>query len=950
MIELVKSYDFIKEITPKVVELTKEHLLKSAENLEDDLSKVEINSDHIHPSVIGQEKSGLIIFTWLYKHLHKDDLKTYVGIYQPSIRKASLIFTDDRNIAVVNASVNSDHTLLAFSSVTRKHKAGYVSPGESGDIYQSYVAEIKPQNRIFSLNIEWRTLQKVMFIDSPSGSKVFHMLFFHHKESISLYHIPMSSASEDGHMMSKLPTTQQVVRQFLWSQFDQSSQRLYYIKLSPDEEDLAVPFLVVVQFRSNGEMHYDLNVTLPIQMSMGLMSQQAVYFEHYLSTCVSSSLLNLNVLTANSGLFYICYQYPPSEPFPHNISTDDDSSRESTPEIRATDSSVTYDVLCIHSGYSVRCSSMVETAKLTNSEQSRVSFFMFNDYLMVFLPGSFLHVLDISNEHDPVHNILIKTPSLLPSIAGWDIASNGSVLLSVGLQNIFNSGPTLLWENKTQSAYNVEPNMRSLITLFSNSNPATRLAILHASVVHLKESKVTRKVIERICLDPANMETADLIKEYLIAAPYYHLKKSVAHQFDLKPFPFTSQEVWRGQCERDENGNRIVFLYYKKFKSDLLNQILKQLSRNREDFWINIRSNLHLEGDKNFYRFHLHSLNSAAVDMDSSIRRSSNFSSYSQSRQSMSTTNERSSTSRNLQHAVRVNEKNDESKKENPKQSQLPREIDSTKAAERQRSEDAYKKYITVDKLVKHITKIQGSEVKPKAIKMSREYAEIRGKIMRSLWKCVMKSLNFSTDASVISVSLHLKPSQHEAALFQIVERLKIVSDQLCFPGFHNMNQVFCLLGFRYLSRYQFSQYLEAKIFDIYPGFVKRVLCEVPNDEEYLKMKIQIASCLGKEDAISALKVWDHPIGNRYIAQQHISRVNVDNTTFSLGGAPTSFDEEPSEQFVPLHTLIEAMKVGNQQSKRGWGRPNMQLTEEDFDAVAVAALTETESLRNICID
>ena len=214
-------------------------------------------------------------------------------------------------------------------------------------------------------------------------------------------------------------------------------------------------------------------------------------------------------LTDALGSFYLCYQYPPGEKGSECSDVTSVSSTESSSITTSTTGSVNYTVCCFHGAYSVHCSYSVAT----NGGGTGILFSLFNDYLVVFLPGCFLHLLDVSCRHEPVHNLLLHVDmGLLPELP---LSGNSPPLLStIPLHS--NRGSkldtccTIIMDNNSTKCYTLELSTQGLLKYFLLVKPPTRLAILHAATVHFNLKRFTQEILKRACQDSANVETTDI--------------------------------------------------------------------------------------------------------------------------------------------------------------------------------------------------------------------------------------------------------------------------------------------------------------------------------------------------------------------------------------------------------------------------------------------------------
>ena len=589
MVEFVEKFDFLASVT--------EDLKKQAEGL---------SLEEINPKVVGSERNGVLLYTWYKKQTkHPSAWRTLVSSYDTKKNVSRTLFSHNDRIDIVHASVNQTLIILAFTVRERQVIDGNDGSEEKGDIFKSYIAEIRPQKRIFSLNIEWHTYQKVQFLyHANEPMKEIYMLFIHHKESIGLYCIPVAKLGDNGFVMSSQPKTDQIVREFLWSKFDPLEQRLFYVQLHAQDEEEQEGSLTfnAVQFDSRGKYTYILSFQLPFSLKMELMREKVQYYDRYLNPCLSNRNVNIETLTSNKGALMICYQHQQetigeergSTPGPEDETISLSTSIQSNYH-------VSYTIFCMHGGYSFTCkvSLNVEIAI-----KSQMLFTLFGDYLMVLLPGHFIHLLDCGSEHEPSHHIFLSENDCP---MGPLISLKGTLFSTATWVSPMQHG-TILYENFSQKSYKVSFKPRTLLNTFSTSRHAsTRMAILHAAVVHIKDISFNKKLIECLCQDPANLECSDLIQEYLIASSYSHIKQQLSYAF-LRPFPFTSLDSFRGHLERNRESHRAVYLRYKKFSKDMIDIILYLLKDKDMDFWKTLKQTLKMSQDSNMKRFPLSSL------------------------------------------------------------------------------------------------------------------------------------------------------------------------------------------------------------------------------------------------------------------------------------------------------------------------------------------------------
>lgn len=101
-----------------------------------------------------------------------------------------------------------------------------------------------------------------------------------------------------------------------------------------------------------------------------------------------------------------------------------------------------------------------------------------DNYMMVFIPGYFTHLLDIAPVHEPYCHILLTSPLV------------HNQRFDMNLVPIFNDND-LVMNLKTLEIFSLAVTKSHLVDTFkSESHLDNRLAIIHYLLVHMKESDV----------------------------------------------------------------------------------------------------------------------------------------------------------------------------------------------------------------------------------------------------------------------------------------------------------------------------------------------------------------------------------------------------------------------------------------------------------------------------
>nr|XP_022297086.1 uncharacterized protein LOC111106637 isoform X2 [Crassostrea virginica] len=258
----------------------------------------------------------------------------------------------------------------------------------------------------------------------------------------------------------------------------------------------------------------------------------------------SDSYLNMVVLTLPNGTFCICYQRmdtpytvdrrspvkrpkksPGSNPSPHSVHSLSESDEETT--------DVNYYICMVHHAKCV--------TGLPYSRKYELNFFWHGDYLMVMLPGHFVHLLNVGIEFEPCQHILLHDRSIASVIRNGDFKVTGShdsnPSISVELSLLVTAAVklhlsnTILYEiqrdyptafpgisfydNRNGEVWRIVVNMEMLVQLFIHCYMSTtRARLLH--YVLTRDFSLIKRLFEMLSNDIPSSEVPALMAEYLI--------------------------------------------------------------------------------------------------------------------------------------------------------------------------------------------------------------------------------------------------------------------------------------------------------------------------------------------------------------------------------------------------------------------------------------------------
>ena len=252
----------------------------------------------------------------------------------------------------------------------------------------------------------------------------------------------------------------------------------------------------------------------------------------------------------------------------------------------------------------------------------------------------------------------------------------------------------------------------------------------------------------------------------------------------------------------------------------------------------------------------------------------------------------------------------------------------ATKKGDDSKSGEDFLTQLVVENVSAHILKCFPRESKSRVQNICIEYASCRGKVVRSLWRCLTKVLGYPQESEIYSHPLAKTSKATDFALFQMLERLYMNIRKLCFPQFRSMQNVFIALGYRCLPNYLFRQYFRSSVFIATPEFISRFIAEVPDDEESTTIKVDLVTSLPKDVAKPIIMKWNHPAAKRFMTQELVGKFDFIGI-FNVNGSMMARAGErvpESGRFLPTETFLRLINLPDFASSR--------LTEDEWEFLA----------------
>ncbi|XP_061187577.1 protein pigeon-like isoform X1 [Saccostrea echinata] len=884
--------------------------------------------DSEHPRILNQEKNGIILFTWDdVTQTSKGAICTHVGFYDPTKKSHEVIWIYNQRARIVSCSINQGRSLLAFTVIGRDDSFTAKIPGK--DVYSVFLAETQATStRVFSLNLERQHFIKVQFLyDSQTSDRESHLMVMLHRESVGLYHIRLGRVGEKGVVMRDQPKTEQLIKRFFWCQWDMLHQRLYYLQyVKRGEGDKAhiAPSISCIQFYQNSQHDNILDIPIEFPFPHIKTSSKFHYSSDHLDCGIPDSYLNMVVLTLANGTFCICYQkmvspYTVDRRSPvkrAKISPGPNPSPLSAHSLSDTDEEtvdLNYYICMVHHAKTLHgC-----VTGLPYSRKYRLHFSWHGDYLMVLLPGHFVHLLNVGIEFEPCQHILLHERSIKGNITSIHrnvdsgvtmVTGNGeshddsvaaildvSVLSSAAekLNNLSNTSlyeiqrdspmGTCFYDNSSGEVWKVHVNMETLIQVFVHCYMSTtRAALLHYVLTRTRDFFLIKRLFEMLSNDIPSSEVPALMAEFLIVTTY----SSMRRQFDreiLKLVPFTASDTFRGQFEKSYEGERIARISYSPLVCvNIASKSAKDRTRKQgsvgDDLWDILRHHLRWMQVEELVRFSHESVKSL-MEARAQSRNKEGAGQGTKSEDQFffsSFHGHKSRSNRSESPAPGTTTFNNNMKRVRPDTvlGTAPPFLQGNNISNcSEMAMDMTKELFTT-----HLNKYLRKEARSKGHSVAKEYIACQIQQSRQLchllWNLRGPLLPY-TDLDFLP-NLTDPSSDDEYELFQLFERYYQTCQDLSFPLPQGFISYFTALGYRNLNTSLFLQYVDHGVLQLTGEFMAQVLADIQDTKEGVRMKQQIISRLPQNLAEECYREWNNPLCQRYFAHKQVSNILQD--------------------------------------------------------------------------
>lgn len=850
LLRFVETFNFKKYVEECVVPS------EDPESAEDTLQ-----SAHI----VGQSRNGEILFAW-DRNNNDGDLVTVVGVYSPQGKTHKVVYLHDCKTNICNASINIEKTLLAF---TIKESAAAYEEDES--MYDSFIAEIQPQGRVFTLNIPTPDFRSLQFMHasnhSPPKSRLMskntltsHLLVVIPQVLISLYHFKMQQIIL-GAVMLDHPKQEIIQKNFAWYQWDPHTQWLYYARFeaTSSKASMSGKHSLLLNCENFSVPNHPLvfTISLPLPYSEHLYSSVRTYYDSPFSFVLPVREMNLQVLYRRDGFWCACLQHCTGK------AIDRTNSDGSSSEGRKID----YSIYIIHNGHMLY--GQVPLTELS-SEAMYIHFMLVGCFVAAYIPDVMLHLLNVGPQVDPCHHLTFGSDYSSFVIAeavstGADLEEQGS-----GTSSILESVPCLAIATSGSLAGDYDPavvdcdasiiyectlNVPAFFCLFKSCNETVlKEDILHLMAVGFRHHGTALSMIEHICQTPLAMWDHKLFAEFIISSSYanvyFDCKKLFARQL-----PLTTARTYHGKVSKYDDGRNKALLKVMQIPN-FIKQLLVQSDQSlvmaspdellnydptRSQPFENLCFNAVLSQPE-FRRLELKSLPARLNDGQRAAEPSPGGARPQKSGKKAMASSHHSSgtTTGGLMHKFSATFGRKSGTHASPnRSSHNPLDMLTFLCRDEDVEEQLTLEASTVrEQLVASLSKGLPLRSRNTAYNMVATYYNELQKQCCSLLLVIWQSLGFSSDNHPLNTSLCRSPTTKERILFELLEAYQLALLDLGLPlpmGFHTL---FISIGYLALDKVQFLQYLRNGVFTPTKKFVELLLEDC--DEEDAKAIFQV--------------------------------------------------------------------------------------------------------------
>ncbi|CAB3363663.1 Hypothetical predicted protein [Cloeon dipterum] len=894
--------------------------MSSQESLEEKFNKLLFDtnkcSNAANWKVLGQEQDGFVL-SWESKDGMLKDSHTRVGFVDLEYKNLKILHNFGEKRCLVQATVNKNKSLIGYTVKT------------GNDLYEIFLTSVheRKENRISSsptqaaIQFLHRTKDPVFTTDDIKLKEKF--LVFMHQQNITLNQVELSKTANDKWFQSSSISSDIIVRQFSWAQWDPHLQSLFYVsvkatpsRLMQGEEDEfervprpPQPSLSCLQFHDDLPHETVLNIPLNLPEGtappVGLPGPENQYCENPVPLKIHDNTLELSIICNSKGLAYVCHHYIYY-------------GKEGDVEIDEDDCvNFAYSVTALHHCCVIEC--VISDVPANLAYNVLPTFVLHGEqHLLVFASDLFTHLLDVGSAHEPCNHVIISPPltlPLYPSPLNNAPVKLGALMLDLSSLEMF--------------TVKVTKSQLSMSFRFDHSCQ-NRIAILHQLLQHYHDYETVSDLMKWLVKSESrNLTTAKLIQELLVGTAYANATRNIPNDalplISILPLTTASKQPRAG----------VVWLQQKELWNTAMTLLSPQqrLVPYRADTWTRLWDAAHSKPSERFSPSHVADklMLSLLCYQPEALSRSSTPLSPGAGICSISSA---------LPDLVRSSR---EGGKENFN-SQLPFQESETCTASKQE----YVVAVNLRELSMHLLKgaTQGPRpifcpspmhVHAVATRFVGAQLEASRQVCRLLAACAGVEVQKHGDKGFLLID-QLDENRRKA-LFIMMERFLYCAEALAFPVPQGFTSFFAYLGYRTLPWPHFLQYTRRHVFELHVDAIKAIFGDMTEKRLGVSYKVGLLQLLPRTRARRILNQWGHPISYMYRAREHAllllsgESANRDHrqVTQRRNISSRGIAAFPSaDRLSPLDTFLDLLTA------------KASLTELDIPLLVEATITSTE--------
>ncbi|KAL2751211.1 protein pigeon isoform X2 [Vespula maculifrons] len=926
--------------------------------------------------LLGQEKDGSLLICWLEEKLLEDSTVlqyTVIGHYDRIKNKLQILHRFQMILNIVQATINQSRSLLGY--VTKQNssieKAVESVEEDSSKVeestvnvetYQAYLMKLDI-DKLYNLEIERSKQVRIQFLyreKLQTTSDKFLLLL--HQECVMIYTI-IFDASVDALWEIKELKHEELVKEFVWAQWDMTNQVLYHIHhrriptslVSEDNDENNMkstrsnPTLSGLQFHDDLPHETVLNIPLNLPQ-LSTTSNCGTYEDDVIPLRVHDCSLDLIVVSDSKGMVCVCHHYlyrPMKTQHAVNSLTESNTVH------------FAYSVTLLHHSCVIHC--VIPGIPWSRAKLIRPTFAIYeNHYMIVFVQGLLIHLLEIGLNHDPCCHILCGSSTPVASHASYLVPlldlqnteeGNYKKQETSGLHHnitetkisyldgssIFsNSGSKILTiDLPTLDLVELSITTDFLMDIFrKETSVEVRLGILHYFICHKNDMEIIADLVSIVAEKPRLLEIVRYMQEILIGGSYALVQKNLLA--DAMPLltllPVTTMEEYTSfeikvndlniTLSHEKLWNTSVMLLSPQqrlvpYHSDLWTRLWEQLNKNIKDKPRFQPSKIAEKLLVSLACYQPEALSRCSTPMSPSggfviatvalgdlLGNRSNKLLDS----SLPFTESESCTASKQEHIVSVN----------------LRELSM---------------YLLKNGTQSSTCHIQGSCTALQVHAMATRYVAAQLETSRILCHMLCRAAN--VDLRIEQERGFMLIDQLDNGkrwlLFMLLERYRYALENIAFPAPQGFTSFFTYLGYKTLNYSMFLQYVQRAVFELQVDVTKIIMADISDTKENTIKKLALLSLLPRSRAKRLLNQWLHPVSLMLRAREHAANILSGEVAQNRG---RSFQHRnhhnglaafPSaDRLSPLDTFLDLLTA------------KASLAELDFGLLMEATVTSTE--------